>query len=105
MTDSLPVTTAELGQGSAAIERPALGPWARALRKLVADRAAMGALALFLSIVLLCLAAPLYATYVAHTDPFVSNIDGTITVNGESVALIQPSTEGLGLGSVPLGPT
>ena len=77
MTDSLPVTTAELGQGVAAIERPALGPWARALRKLVADRAAMGALALFLVIVLLCLAAPLYATYVAHTDPFVSNIDGT----------------------------
>jgi len=104
MTDSLPITT-EMGQGSAAMERPALGPWARALRKLVGDRAAMGALALFLAIVLLCLAAPLYAEYVAHTDPFTSNIDGTITVNGESVALIEPSTEGLGLGSVPLGPT
>lgn len=104
MTDSLPVTT-EMGQGSAAQERPALGPWARALRKLLADRAAMGALALFLFIVLLCLAAPLYATYVAHTDPFTSNIDGTTTVDGEEVNLIQPSTEGLGLGSVPLGPT
>lgn len=104
MTDSLPVTT-EMGQGAAAVERPALGPWARALRKLVANRAAMGAFALFLLIVLLCLAAPLYATYVAHTDPFTSNIDGTTTVNGEEVALIQPSTEGLGLGSVPLGPT
>ncbi len=104
MTDSLPITT-EMGQGSAAMERPALGPWARALRKLVADRAAMGALALFLAIVLLCLAAPLYAKYVAHTDPFTSNIDGTTTVNGESVNLIEPSTEGLGLGSVPLGPT
>ncbi len=76
MTDSLPITT-EMGQGSAAMERPALGPWARALRKLVADRAAMGALAFFLAIVLLCLAAPLYAKYVAHTDPFTSNIDGT----------------------------
>jgi peptide/nickel transport system permease protein len=95
----------ELGQRAAAAERPALGPWARALRKLLADRTAMGALAMFLVIVLLCLAAPLYAKYVAHTDPFVSNIDGSITVDGQSVALIQPSTEGLGLGSVPLGPT
>ena len=103
MTDSLPIS--EMGQGAAAVERPALGPWARALRKLVANRAAMGAFALFLLIVLLCLAAPLYANYVAHTDPFTSNIDGTTTVNGEEVALIQPSTEGLGLGSVPLGPT
>ena len=103
MTD-LPVTT-EVGQGAAAIERPALGPWARALRKLVADRAAMGALGLFVLIVLLCLAAPLYAEYIAHTDPFTSNIDGTTMVDGQSVALIEPSTEGLGLGSVPLGPT
>jgi peptide/nickel transport system permease protein len=104
MSESLPATT-ELGKGPAAAVRPALGPWARAARKLVADRAAMGALALFALIVLLCVAAPLYATYVAHTDPFTSNIDGTVTLNGEDVPLIQPSTEGLGLGSVPLGPT
>ncbi len=104
MTDSLSAR-AELWQGPAAAERPALGPWARALRKLLADRAAMAALGLFLLIVLLCMAAPLYARYVAHTDPFTSNIDGQTTVNGETVALIQPSTEGLGLGSVPLGPT
>ena len=65
----------------------------------------MGALGLFVLIVLLCLAAPLYATYVANTDPFTSNIDGTTMVDGQSVALIEPSTEGLGLGSVPLGPT
>ncbi|HEX4569864.1 MAG TPA: ABC transporter permease, partial [Dongiaceae bacterium] len=74
-------------------------------RKLVADRAAMGALGLFVLIVLLCVAAPLYAEYIAHTDPFTSNIDGTTIVDGQSVALIEPSTEGLGLGSVPLGPT
>jgi peptide/nickel transport system permease protein len=105
MADSLPAT-GELGHGPAAgFERPAMGPWARSLRMLIADKAAMFALALVAAIVLLCLAAPLYATYVAHTDPFVSNIDGEITLNGETVALVQPSTEGLGLGSVPLGPT
>ena len=65
----------------------------------------MGALALFILIVLICLAAPLYATYVAHTDPFTSNVEGSTTIDGQDVDLIQPSTEGLGLGSVPLGPT
>jgi len=104
MSSSLPATS-ELGEGLAAVPRPALGPWARAGRKLVSDRVAMGALGLFILIVLACLAAPLYATYVAHTDPFTSNVEGSITIDGQDVDLIQPSTEGLGLGSVPLGPT
>jgi peptide/nickel transport system permease protein len=104
MSDSLPATT-ELGTGSAANLRPALGPWARAVRKLVANRAAMAALGLFILIVLLSVAAPLYAKYVAHTDPFSSNINGETTINGQTVALVQPSTEGLGLGSIPIGPT
>ena len=105
MSSSLPATT-ELGEGlAAAVPRPALGPWARAARKLVSDGAAMGALGVFILIVLICLAAPLYATYVAHTDPFTSNVEGSTTIDGQDVDLIQPSTEGLGLGSVPLGPT
>ena len=105
MSNSLPATT-DLGKGlAAAVPRPALGPWARAGRKLIANRAAMAALGLFILIVLACLAAPLYANYVAHTDPFSSNIDGTTTIDGQDVALVQPSTEGLGLGSIPIGPT
>src|SRR5271165_3976667 len=95
----------EAGPAASAFERPAMGPWARALRLLVADRAAMLSLALLALITLLCLCAPLYATYVAHTDPFVSNVEGVVTIQGKSVALVQPSTEGLGLGSTPLGPT
>jgi peptide/nickel transport system permease protein len=82
-----------------------MGPWARAARKLWSDRAAMAALACFLLVVLACLLAPLYATEIAHTDPFTSNIDGQITVDGELVDLLQPSDEGLGLGSIPAGPT
>src|SRR5215470_10077534 len=93
-------TAGKVGAGPAAtVERPALGPWARALRKLLANRSAMAALALFLAIVVLCLAAPFYANHVAHTDPFASNIDGEIMLDGQSVALVQASTEGLGLGS------
>ncbi len=86
-------------------ERPALGPWARAARKLWADKAAMTALAVFLLIVIACALAPVYANYIAHTDPFTSNIDGTITIDGQDVQLLQPSDEGLGLGSTPIGPT
>jgi peptide/nickel transport system permease protein len=56
-------------------------------------------------IVALCLAAPLYARYVAHTDPFRSNLDGHTLVNGKSVSVMQESSTGLGLGVTPIGPT
>jgi len=87
------------------IELPALGPWARAALKLWSDRAAMAALIFFLLIVLCCLLAPYYANNIAHTDPFTSNIDGEITIDGQQVQVLQPSDEGLGLGSTPIGPT
>jgi len=81
------------------------GPWATALRKLRSDRAAMTALLLFLLIVALCLLAPFYAKYVAHTDPFRSNLSGKIVLDGKAVPVMQTSTEGLGLGFTPIGPT
>jgi peptide/nickel transport system permease protein len=105
MTVNLPAAADPAGAAPSALERPALGPWARAAWKLWSDKAAMAALSLFLLIVLVCLLAPQYASQIAHTDPFTSNIDGEITVNGEQVALLQPSEEGLGLGSTPIGPT
>jgi peptide/nickel transport system permease protein len=65
----------------------------------------MAALLLFLLVVLLCLLAPFYAAHVANTDPFRSNLSGQITVGGQSVPIMQTSTEGLGLGFTPIGPT
>jgi peptide/nickel transport system permease protein len=65
----------------------------------------MAALLLFLLVVLLCLLAPTYARYIAGTDPFRSNLSGQITVGGHSVPIMQTSTEGLGLGFTPIGPT
>ena len=56
-------------------------------------------------IVLLCLAAPLYAKYVAHTNAFRSNLDGTTVVNGKTIPVMQPTKGGLGLGVTPIGPT
>jgi peptide/nickel transport system permease protein len=105
MTALPPAVADSFGELPITVERPALGPWARAGRKLWSDKAAMAALAVFILIVLVCVLAPFYASSIANTDPFTSNIDGEITLNGESVAILQPSTEGLGLGSTPIGPT
>jgi peptide/nickel transport system permease protein len=85
--------------------RPAAGPWVTAFRKLIRDKAAMAALLLFILIVVGCCFAPYYASNVAHTEPFSSNLDGTIVIDGEEQPVIQESTEGLGLGTTPIGPT
>ncbi len=56
-------------------------------------------------IVLVCLAAPIYAHDIAHTDPFRSNLNGTTVVNGKTVPVMQQTSTGLGLGETPIGPT
>jgi peptide/nickel transport system permease protein len=76
-----------------------------AARRLLADRVAVGSLALFGLILVACLAAPWYAGQVAHTDPYRSNINGEFTLDGQRHAVIEASTEGLGLGQTPVGPT
>ncbi|WP_119392141.1 ABC transporter permease [Taklimakanibacter lacteus] len=84
--------------------RTSRGPWATALRKLSRDRAAMACLAVFILIVIICLLAPAYATF-ANTDPFRSSLDATVDINGQQVPVMEQSTEGLGLGYTPIGPT
>lgn len=85
--------------------RPAAGPWVTAFRKLVRDKAAMVALLVFILIVVGCCFAPYYASNIAHTLPFSSNLDGTVVIDGQEQPVIEESTEGLGLGSTPIGPT
>jgi peptide/nickel transport system permease protein len=65
----------------------------------------MISLALFCVIVAACLAAPLYANDVAHTDPFTSNVNGTTIVNGKRVTVLQQGGGKLGIGETPIGPT
>jgi peptide/nickel transport system permease protein len=84
--------------------RVSRGPWATAFRKLSRDNAAMVCLAIFFIIVVLCLLAPAYASF-ADTDPFRSTLDASIEINGEQVPVMEQSTEGLGLGYTPIGPT
>jgi peptide/nickel transport system permease protein len=81
------------------------GPWRNSLTQLTRNRAAMGAAAVFLLIVLACLAAPLYAHQIAHTEAFRSNISGTTVIDGKTVPVLRPSSTGLQLGVTPIGPT
>jgi peptide/nickel transport system permease protein len=87
---------------SAAVGR---NPWLLAARRLRRNRIALTALGLFLLIVLLCVAAPLYARYVAHVNPFQPNLNGTTIVNGKVVPIMQQGGGTLHLGETPIGPT
>jgi peptide/nickel transport system permease protein len=81
----------------------ASGPWADGLRKLGRDWVAVGALAVLVLVVCACLAAPWYAADMSQSDPFGSNLDGSITVAGQSVDIMQSTDTGFGV--TPIGPT
>jgi peptide/nickel transport system permease protein len=80
-------------------------PWRLAFRKLVRNRLSMAALALFVVIVAVSFAAPLYADHVAHTDPFASSLTAKTEVNGKQVDVLQQGSGALALGETPIGPT
>jgi peptide/nickel transport system permease protein len=82
-----------------------MSPWRLAWRRLRRNRVAIGGLVVFLLIVAVSFAAPLYADHVARTDPFASNVAGTTTVDGRSVDVVQQGGGRLKIGETPIGPT
>jgi peptide/nickel transport system permease protein len=86
-------------------QRPAQGYWALALRKLVRNRSAMISVLVLVLIVLCCLSAPWYAQHVSHTDPFQSNLAGTVLRHGQKVEVLGPADNPLKLGIEPIGPS
>jgi peptide/nickel transport system permease protein len=68
------------------------------MRRLRRDRGALVFIALFVLIALALLAAPLYASEVAHTTPSDNHLTDTTIVDGKPVNVV-------GLDSVPIGPT
>src|SRR5215469_12754962 len=64
-------------------------PWALAGRRLWSNKLAIAASALFLLIVVISFAAPIYAHFIAHTNPFVNNLNGSTIINGKRVPLMQ----------------
>ena len=95
---------AEVGPGPTSAD---LGrnPWTQAGRRLRRNRIALAALALFLRMVVLSLAAPLYAKYVAHVNPFPPNLNGHTVANGKVIPVMQQGGGTLHLGETPIGPT
>ncbi len=67
-------------------------------------RAAIAPLVGLALIALACLLAPVYASRVAHTDPFRSTIAATTLRDGHAVPVLAQNTDGLGLGATPVGP-
>jgi peptide/nickel transport system permease protein len=75
-----------------------LGPWKLALRRLRRNKLALAFGGLFVVIVLLCLAAPLYADHVAHTTAFKNHLTDQVTVGGKLKDVVSPD-------GIPIGPT
>jgi len=75
-----------------------LAPWRIALRRLRRNRTALAFGALFVVIAGMCLAAPIYAEQVAHTDQFKNHLLEQITIDGVKRDVVSPS-------GVAIGPT
>ena len=74
-----------------------MGPWALALRRLRRDRGALAFGALFALIVIAALAAPLYASEVAHTTPSENHLTEQIKIGGKETFVVAPN-------GIPIGP-
>ena len=74
-------------------------PWQLARRRLRRNRTALGFGAVFLLLVMVCLAAPLWADQVAHRD--ADDQPGT----GETVEVDGEQVEPLSIEGIPIGPT
>jgi peptide/nickel transport system permease protein len=94
-----------LAPGEAAGDIVGRSPWMLAGRRLLRNKLAIAALGLFLLIIAVSFAAPIYDQYIAKTEAFDSNLNGTATVDGKEVPVMQSGGGELGLGEVPIGPT
>jgi peptide/nickel transport system permease protein len=102
------VESAEPPAGVPQEQRPEFSgrsPWALAWRRLRRNRLSLASLVLFLLIVAVSFAAPLYAHDIAHDNPFSNHLNGTTIVDGRRVPLMQQGGGLLHLGETPIGPT
>jgi peptide/nickel transport system permease protein len=76
-------------------------PWRIAYRRLRSNRVALAALGLFVAIVVFVLAAPLWASEVAHSGPNATHTVEKIEVDGERRDVVSP--DGTPIGPVWLG--
>src|SRR5918998_687958 len=100
-----PVTDQTALQGPAAWEREAeregvhgVGPWRLALRRLKRNKVALLFGLIFVLLVAVCVAAPLWANQVAKTGPNENHLTDRIVIDGKE-------TDVVALNGVPIGPT
>jgi peptide/nickel transport system permease protein len=74
---------------------PGIGPYKLAWRRLRRNHVALGFGGLFIVILLLCLAAPIYSHDIAHIGPDFNNVTGTITVDGKAEQVVSRYDIGL----------
>ena len=89
---------AALRGGGAAGGGRRLRPWRLALRRLRRNRVALVFGLVFVVLVRICLAAPLWADHVAHTDPYKNHLTDKIVVDGKEKDVVSPD-------GIPIGPT
>src|SRR5690349_8732031 len=65
-----------------------MGPWRLGLRRLRRNKVALFFGALFVVLVLSCVAAPIWADKVAKTTPEENHLSDTIKVNGKTVNVV-----------------
>lgn len=75
-----------------------IGPYRLAARRLRRNRVALAFGAMFVLIVLLCLAAPIYAQDIAHTTPTSNDISQRVKVGGRYESVLNSQ-------GIPIGPT
>jgi len=88
-----PVAEAEGAHAPAGI-----GPYQLAWRRLKRNKVALAFGGLFLLICVMCIAAPLYGKYIAHTGPDATHVTDEFVIHGK----LQPVTDQYG---IPIGPT
>lgn len=82
-------------------------PWYLAWRRLRRNYVALGFLALFIAIVVLCCCAPLYAHHVADTGPNTGHLGDSFTRDGKQVQVVSKGGFVNGqfhAGGIPVGP-
>jgi peptide/nickel transport system permease protein len=75
-----------------------LSPWRLALRRLKRNKIAIAFGIVFLLVVAICLAAPVWANGPADTDPFTNHLTETVVLDGKKKNVVS-------LDGVPIGPT
>jgi peptide/nickel transport system permease protein len=83
---------------SAGAPTEGVSPWRLALRRLRRNKTAMAFGLLFVVLVAICLAAPLWADHVAHTDPYKNHLTDKIVIDGKKTNVVS-------LDGIPIGPT